>query len=53
MMDTTDYLGKTKIKLLPKLFLQMLRKIAVTTLDILIPPLQHLSHLPKPQVESV
>jgi len=44
---------KTKTKLLPKVFLQMLRKIPLTTLDILIPLLQHLSHLPKPQVESV
>ena len=44
---------KNKNKTSSKKNSQMLRKITLTTLDILIPPLQHLSHLPKPQVESV
>ena len=52
-MATTNYLGKTKTNILPKLFLQILRKIPVTILDVVNPPLQHLSHLPKSQVKSV
>ena len=53
MMATTNHLGKTKKNLLQKLFLHILRKIPLTILDILNPPLLHLSHLPKPQVKSV
>jgi len=52
MMATTNHLGKIKTKLLPKVFLQMLRKIPLTTLNILIPPLQQLSHLPKLLMKS-
>jgi len=51
-LEITNHLGKTKTKLFPKLFLQMLRKIPLTTLDIQIPSLQNLIHLPKPEVES-
>ena len=52
-MATTNLLRKAKTKLIPKFSLQMLRQIPLTTLNILIPQLQHLSHLPKPQLESV